>query len=119
MTVTEHIRRNLLTQAGVREPAPSLDSLRQTEWSTEFETMMRNRLVMGALRYGKLGSSDKPQYARIEAMHNKLNEYDETGNLELLVDVGNLSMCEFVESHHPKKHFRAIGIEQQHVERSN
>ena len=79
---------------------------------------MRNRLIMGALRYGQLGAEGKPTYARTNSMRNKLDEYDRTGNLELLVDIGNLSLCEFVESNHPNKHFHSIGVEQTHVERT-
>ena len=31
-----------------------LESLRSSEWSREFEELMRNRLLMGAFRYGLL-----------------------------------------------------------------
>ncbi len=50
------LRQRLLTQAGlVDRPAPkfTLDELAASEWSPEFERLMRNRLIMGALRYGR------------------------------------------------------------------
>ena len=119
MTVTEYIRQHLLDTVGYREILwlPSPDKVRQIEWSTEFETAMRNRLLLGSIRYGKLGDADKPEYSRVEAMHRKLVEYTQTGNLECLVDNSNLSLCEFVESTHPKKHFHSVGVDQTHVER--
>lgn len=92
---------------GVRPPR-GLDLLRLTEWSPRFERLMRNRLIMGALRYGRLGSEGKPKYDRIESIRKRLNEYERAGNDELLVDVANLCVLEFEEGEHPTKHFRAI-----------
>lgn len=91
------------------EPSPkiSLSDLRKTEWSVDFETLMRNRLVVGALRYGRMGGKNKPQYNRVESMLKRLHKYSDNGNKEYLVDVANLCLLEFVECHHPKQHFQA------------
>lgn len=85
------------------DKAEPLDSLRQTEWSGVFETLMRNRLLMGRYRYGLM--ADKPDYKNIESALQRLRLYQKTGNLEHLVDVANLCLVEFVHSKHPKKHF--------------
>lgn len=85
----------------------SFEVLSQTEWSSEFEQLMRNRLIMGGLRYGKIGQKNKKQYARVAAMIFKLARYNTTGNKELLVDVANLCLLEFVECDHPNQHFYA------------
>lgn len=93
------------------EPKPEridLEGLRKSEWSHMFEGLMRNRLVMGALRYGKLHAKDKPQYDRVKSMIKRLNKYNESGNMELLVDVANLCLLEFEECNHPNKHFYSI-----------
>ena len=45
---------------------------------------------------------------RIGSIVKRLMSYQETGNTELLVDVANLCLCEFVEGKHPNKHFRAV-----------
>ena len=84
-----------------REPqvggATDLDSLRETEWSTDFERLMRNRLLMGAFRYGRLGQPGKPTYKRLDDMIRRLEAYKTDRNQEHLVDVANLCLCEFVE----------------------
>ena len=86
----------------------------KSEWSKEFEQLMRNRLIIGALRYGKIHAKGKPQYDRVRSMIKRLSNYQETGNMELLVDVANLCLLEFVECGHPKKHFYALD-ESDHV----
>lgn len=77
--------------------ASSLEELRETEWSPRFEALMRNRLVIGALRYGRLHAPGKPKYDRVASMIRRLQEYDRTHNKELLVDVANLCLLDYEE----------------------
>lgn len=97
---------------GIAETAPKdsyfIDSLRDSEWSIEFETLMRNRLVMGALRYGKLHASGKPPYDRVTSCKRRLDLYAQTGNLEYLVDAANMCLLEFEEGVHPLRHWESI-----------
>jgi len=79
----------------------------QTEWNPEFENLMRNRLLMGALRYGLMKDPEKADYDYLGAMESKIRQYRETGNDELLVDIGNYALLEFTLGRHPKKHFEA------------
>lgn len=83
-------------------------ALPNTEWSARFEQLMRNRLMMGALRYGKVHAPGKPKWNRSAGIRKRLAQYEETGNLECLVDVANLALLEFEEGTHPKKHFNAM-----------
>ena len=92
----------------------SYEELKETEWSVIFENLMRNRLIMGAIRYGRIGTVGKPQYNRIESMISRLQKYSESGNKEYLIDVANLCLLEFIECNHPKQHFHAVE-EQEHV----
>ena len=117
-TVIEHMRQRLLDRAGVYDDSTPVDieSLKKTEWSNEFEALMRNRLVLGAIRYGKLHAPGKPQYDRIASCMKRLQIYEETGNKELLVDVADLCLLEFEECHHPLEHFKAIDGHDFHVE---
>ena len=123
MNTKEHFLQNLWRWAigapEVEESACQVikydDAFWQTEWSTDFEKLMRNRLVMGAMRYGPMHSLNKPQYDRLKSIHKRIDQYEKTGNLEYLVDVANLALLEFEESGHPNKHFAAIDGEQDHV----
>jgi hypothetical protein len=94
---------------------PDLEVLRFTEWDEAFEQLMRNRLVMGAIRYGRMRAMGKPQYDRIKSIIKRLDVYNENGNKEILVDVANLCLLEFVECNHPNQHFHAID-ENEHLE---
>jgi hypothetical protein len=112
-TITEKIRARLYDRLGIDpEPAPGphigVVDLRRTEWSAEFEQLMRDRLVMGALRYGRLGVPGKPQYDRTADVIRRVKKYAATGNLEHLVDVANLALAEYVEGRHPKRHFNSV-----------
>ena len=95
-------------QAKTVDKTMTYESLRKTEWSDEFENLMRNRLLMGAFRYGKIREQNKPNYMRMQSAERRMKLYEETGNDELLVDIANLCLLEFMIGKHPKKHFNSI-----------
>jgi hypothetical protein len=103
--------------AGVPEitDRPTLAELERTEWSPDFERHMRIRLLLGSMRYGLLGSTCKPHYDRVQGIKDRIDEYKKTGNLDLLVDVANFALLEFVEGRHPNRHM-ASAAEAKHVE---
>jgi hypothetical protein len=111
-TWTEFIRASLLKNCGYFEKPkgkmPELKELYASEWCEEFVILMRNRMVMGAFRYGRLKAPGKPQFDRLSSILERLKLYEETGNLEILVDVANLCLLEFVEGEHPKRHWKAV-----------
>ena len=80
-------------------------SLWKSEWSIDFENCQRHRLVQGALRYGRLNSAGKNQWDRPKDIINRIIKYQETHNLEHLVDAANLCLLEFEEGRHPDRHF--------------
>ena len=98
--------------AGVPEidtgPCSYSEDLWRTEWSPRFEAAMRARLVMGALRYGRLHSEGKAQYDYVGAIESRLKVYRKTGNIEILVDIADLALLEFEDGRHPKRHYRAL-----------
>lgn len=109
----DFLRERLLDQAGVvtTDKSPeqrSLEQLRESEWSAKFESLMRNRLLVGRFRYGRMGDPAKGQFDRLKSIEERLARYRDTGNDELLVDIANLSLVEFVCGRHPKKHFEAV-----------
>lgn len=109
MFVHDYLRNRLLSQAGVIAPAqaPPLEEMRKTEWSEDFETLMRNRLLMGCLRYGSLKQKDKPSYDKVTSIRQRLDLYESDGNAEHLVDIANLCLVEFVDESHPNFHWKA------------
>ena len=91
------------------KPKPPLEKLRQTEWIPEFEQYMRNRLVMGAIRYETFQEKVvNNKYDCMEYIKRKLSDYKDTGNLECLVDAANLLMIEFAAPTHPHPHFTPL-----------
>jgi hypothetical protein len=92
-TVIEHIRDHLL---GKPHEALDLEELARTEWSSEFERYMRNRMIMGAFRYGRLHNPDAPHWDIIGSVIARAEKYRNDGNKEHLVDVANLCLVEFV-----------------------
>lgn len=96
--ITDHIRDRIEPREPIRYP--DLEALKMTEWSPDFERLRLNRLILGAMRYGRLGASGKPQWDRVPDMIRRLRMYAEDRNAEHLVDVANLAMLEYVEGTH-------------------
>lgn len=102
LTNTEWLREHLYDAlvGPEKKNIPDLESLRKTEWSPEFEWLMRNRLVLGAFRYGLFDDPDKPKYDRRRSIRERLDDYEVTGNRENLVDIANVALMEFEETKH-------------------
>jgi hypothetical protein len=110
---TEHdeIRERLLARANLLPPPKTIslseltDEIKCGVWCEDFLDKMFNRLLMGRLRYGPRKA--KSRYDFLQAIEDKLNLYRQTGNDELLVDIGNYAMLEYNHGDHPLKHFSA------------
>lgn len=89
-------------------PEPKrLEDLERSEWSPRFERLMRNRLIMGALRYGLLNAPGKQTFDRLGSIIRRAGAYRGSGNDGLLADIANLALLEFEEGVHPRKHLGA------------
>jgi len=114
MTNFENMRQRLLEKKGLsvrEEKTPDVDSLARTEWSAEFERLMRHRMIMGALRYGTLRSQKAvpPDYVWLCAeIKRRVDKFAADGNTEHLVDAANICLVAFEIGSHPKKHFKAL-----------
>jgi hypothetical protein len=99
----------------VPRPMPDLDSLRQSEWSSEFEQLMRNRLIMGYFRYEPLIEKIKSRrYKMFDYLKTKVALYEKTGNKEALVDIANMALLEFVAPSHPAAHWGPLDNTEEH-----
>lgn len=87
------------------DKVPDLETLKMTEWSPEFEKLMRNRLIMGRFRYGPFLNLNCPTHEMIKNAKEKLDKYLIERNTEYLVDVANIMVKVFVTDDHPSKHF--------------
>jgi hypothetical protein len=117
-TVTELIRQSL--ESKIRpdpNPRPSLQELRATQWSSKFEQYMRNRLVIGGIRYETFDEKRRGHsYRLLDSVRKRLDRYEQTGNQEYLVDSANCLMIEFECPTVPGTHFHATDDEL-HVEK--
>lgn len=106
MSLHDRLRERLLQSKGIptKETLPS--NLADTEWSSYFEALMRNRLILGAMRYGPLNGG--PKHRNVESAIKRLKIYLKTGNQEHLVDAANLCLVEFCKpGSHASPHFCA------------
>lgn len=78
----------------------SFEALKHGCWSDDFETLMRNRLIVGGIRHDRLCDPGPSPYDIPEDIQRRIKEYVETGNQELLVDISALAMFEFVKPSH-------------------
>ena len=81
-------------------------------WCQRFIIYMKNRMTMGFYRYGESRNYNYIDYAKF-----KLEKYIKTGNMEFLVDVANLMMCEFIWGKHKNKHFSAVEQDEHNVKK--
>lgn len=119
MTNFELMHDRLERRAGLipaAKPKYDFATLQKTEWSPQFEQYMRNRLIMGALRYGLLSEKRKKggKWELLEAIKTKIEKYEETGNTEYLVDAANYCLLAFECDSHPNKHFHALDDHHDH-----
>lgn len=111
MFVHDAIRAHLLEHAGMVEqrlPDPvDLAELQQTERDPRFETLRRNRLIMGAYRYQRMHAQSG--YDTIRTAIKRLEAYLQDPNQEHLVDVANYCEIEFVRKEvMPRAYFKPL-----------
>ena len=112
MTITDSIRNNLHRRLGIVEPTNPcpveiISIWERTEWSEEFITLMRNRLLMGRMRYGKMKKAGgRGEKSSIDFLKERLHRYELSGNIELLSDIANFALIEFISGDHKMRHFK-------------
>ena len=79
-----------------------------TEYSEEFDRIRKNMMVTSYYKYGHVEENYKKEKTinAIESLKMRLEEFERTGNTELLADVANFAMIEFKHPQHPKAHYK-------------
>lgn len=85
----------------------SEEDILRTEFSEDYVSKMKNRMITSFYKYGPVAKNAKLGNDAIKDLKKRLCLYEETGNTEWLVDVGNFAMIEFVYPRHLNAHFRA------------
>ena len=62
---------------------------------------------MGAFRYAPI-SNNSTKFNRVQSIKKRIDLYEKTGNMELLVDIANICMVEFIKKDHPLAHFDSV-----------
>lgn len=79
--------------------------------SEKFLQGMVDRVTVGRLKYGSVEESSLEHHF-MRSAQKRLDEYDRTGNTEMLMDAANFLMLEFLAPSHPKAHFHACNAEE-------
>jgi hypothetical protein len=77
-----------------------------SEFSRTFVQGMADRMAMSFFKYGRVAEGYPRRVDAIKSLKLRLEAYEETGNTELLMDVANFGMIEFMHPRHPKAHFK-------------
>lgn len=97
-TITEHLRESLLQRLGFySNTPPTLEKLRETEWDTEYERLRQNRMLFGYFRYGSIRRQNLNDYKFLNESRRRIRKYEMTGNLEHLLDAGNMLMIQYIK----------------------
>lgn len=89
------------------------DEILSREFSDDFVTKMRNRVIQGYMKYGPCRQSLLNLDFR-ETVKLRLDAFERTGNTEFLVDAANFLMFAYMhpETVHSEGHFRATSTEE-------
>jgi hypothetical protein len=78
----------------------------EQESSIEFHQGMVDRMGVSFFKYGPVAAAYPDKVDAIASLKRRLERYEEDGNTEWLMDIGNFAMIEFMHPKHPKAHFR-------------
>jgi hypothetical protein len=79
----------------------------ESEFSNKFVQGMADRMSMSYFKYGLVSEAYPHKVNAIESLRARLDKYEQTGNIEYLMDIGNFAMIEFMFPKHPKAHFKS------------
>ncbi|MBI3984285.1 hypothetical protein HY346_03220 [Candidatus Microgenomates bacterium] len=71
-----------------------------SEVSREFLQGMVNRMMTSFRKYGLVAAAYPDHVDAVATLRDRLREYERTGRAELLIDVGNFAMIEYMYPRH-------------------
>lgn len=77
------------------------------DFSEDFVQKMKNRIVVSHYKYGWMKDTYPELADAVACLKERLELYEQTGNLEHLIDVSNFAMIEYLRPKHPHAHFEA------------
>ena len=92
-------------------PTISLSDMKKLQWGDEWENillLMQHRMIMGGYRYGPTKLQKKREFDNISDIKRRLELYNDTGNMEHLLDAANITIIECLKQSHPNFHFESI-----------
>jgi len=108
----DYLRERAFRRAGLIGPIQTNltpDEIASMQLPERFLELIRNRVVMGYLRYESLDRSGKVRkYDRVKSAIERLEEFKKDGNLEHVVDAAALLWREFAKPSNPNARFRAM-----------
>lgn len=85
-----------------------IEKILSTEYSTQFDGIRKNMMVVSYYKYGDMATNYKKGKTIdcISSLEKRLQKYKETGNTEFLADIANFAMIEFMYPQHEKAHYK-------------
>lgn len=77
-----------------------------SEFCPDFIQGMADRMATSYYKYGALAQAYPKKVDAIASLKLRLQKYEETGNTEFLMDVGNFAMIEYMRPKHPDAFFK-------------
>jgi hypothetical protein len=75
-----------------------------TENSEEFHNRMKAAMEVSFHKYGPVKNAYPHKVSALRSLSRRLKLYEDTGNLDYLVDIANFAMIEYMFPAHPKAH---------------
>lgn len=92
------------------------EEILKTEYSLDFDTKRKNRMMFSFHKYGPIAVNYKQNYIEaIKSLEKRLDMYKQTGNTEFLLDIANFAMIEYMYPQQPYAHFKVLGDEESHI----
>jgi hypothetical protein len=82
-----------------------VDSCPASEFDPTFAQGMVDRMAMSYAKYGAVADAYPSRVDAIASLRLRLDKYETSGNTELLMDVANFAMIEFMRPRHPEARF--------------